>query len=108
MSYESPEDFMTVKNEGEHGKEINPLQADLAERFYGYRDDQRFLEEWVPKYSVPFRRLIEKEMRANPHLLRDLKDPAMKGEIMDRLARGLYGETDEEEAIESAEEQFDR
>ena len=110
MTHESPEQFITVYNEAEHIKETNIAQLELVRRRYGLeaiavKESFSSLDE---KYSVAFRRLLEREIRADSHFLAKLQDPATRDFVLEDLEKELYGQSEEEAIAESAEERLDK
>jgi hypothetical protein len=110
MKAESPEQFITVYNEAEHIRETNMAQLELVRRLYGpgAEDDIGKFDEWRKKYSVAFRRLLEREIRADSHFLAKLQDPATRDFVLEDLEKDLYGQSEEDAVAESAEEQLDK
>jgi len=110
MKAESPEQFITVYNEAEHIKETNIAQLELVRRHYGpgAENDIEKFDEWRGKYSVAFRLLLEREIRADSHFLAKLQDPATRGFVLEDLEKDLYGQSEEEAVAESAEERLDK
>jgi len=96
MSPESHENI--VKLEGEHIREKNLLQIDLARRLYGEQTEDRFAEEWIPAYSARFGQLFEAEIESNSDLFTELADPAKREEILKRFEDALYGAEDMKKA----------
>jgi hypothetical protein len=110
MKAENPEQFITVYNEAEHIKETNIAQLELVRRRYGLeaKVDIGKFDEWRKKYSVAFRRLLEREIRADSHFLAKLQDPATRDFVLEDLEKELYGQSEEEAIAESAEERLDK
>ncbi|MCL5781762.1 MAG: hypothetical protein M1459_00115 [Patescibacteria group bacterium] len=88
----SHEEYLTIKNEPEHLALRNKLQIELAVILYVDKDlaREKMLNEWIPKYSKRFREIFDKTIRANPHLLRDIEDPATHDTIVKGLSDELY------------------
>lgn len=96
MTPESHENI--VKLEGEHIREKNALQIELAQRLYGEQVDARFGEEWIPAYSARFRELFDHELESNPDFFQELADSAKHEEILKRFEEALYEADDMKKA----------
>jgi len=106
----NPEKFITIENEPEHLKETNDIQMWLARRMYGEKVHERFIE-WKEKYSEKFRMILESEISANPHLLRDWSDTATRDSVLEKFETLLYSEAQTESDAEDLEDEleyFDR
>lgn len=69
------------------------MQKDLMQRRCAYAKDQRAcFDEWITLYSARFRKILEQEIRANPHLLRDITNLATRDAVLDSFERALYGD----------------
>ena len=100
MSNEGLEGTITIENEADYLKETNAMQMALFEHWHGYRDEDRFVGEWIPKYSKHFREILEDEIRINPRLMQEWKDPSTHGAVIVRLEKALYGESYQDEISE--------
>ncbi len=79
------------KVEGEHIQEKNLMQIELGKRYFnGDMNSEKFMNEWIPKYSAKFRELFEKEIDENPNFFEDLADPLKRENILLKFEELLY------------------
>ena len=92
MSNEGLKGPITIENEADHLKETNAIQMALFEHWHGFKEEDRFANEWIPRYSKRFREILEDEIRINPRLIEEWKDPSTRDAVIDRFGKALYGE----------------
>ena len=92
MKNEGTERPMTLENEVEFLKETNAMQMALFKHWHGYNDEDKFVGEWIPKYSRNFRNILEEEIRVNPRLMEEWNDPTSREAVIERFGRKLYGQ----------------
>ena len=91
MKNESMENLRPM-NDDERRRETNMMQAALFERWHGFMDENKFVSEWIPKYSKDFREILNAEMQTNPRLFEEWMNPASRDAVLTRFEEALYGE----------------
>lgn len=96
MSLESHEHIIQL--EGEHLREKNLLQIEVAHRICGPDADDTLLGDWLAEHSFALRQLIEAELGSDPAFFEGLADPARHEEILERFAGAMHGAEDMKKA----------